>query len=42
MKQKNRISKRLHEVYWQGVTDVICCISLSTTFAIMFVYGFFR
>lgn len=40
--QKKSISKKLHEAYWQGVTDVIGCISLGMTFGFMFVYGFFR
>jgi len=35
MKYKTRLKK----AYWQGVTDVICCIGVSMIFAIMFVYG---
>lgn len=31
--------RRLHKIYWQGVTDVISCIAISMIFAVMFVYG---
>lgn len=42
MKQKKNISKQLHQMYWQGVTDIICGFGLAVTFSVMFVYGFFR
>lgn len=42
MKQKKSISEELHKAYWGGVTDVICGFGLTMTFAMMFVYGFFR
>lgn len=42
MKRKKSISEELHKAYWRGATDVICGFGLAVTFAIMFVYGFFR
>ncbi len=39
-KRKKSISEELHKAYWRGVTDVVGCIVVSMTFALMFAYAF--
>lgn len=34
-----RNKRRMHKAYWAGITDCICCITISIIFATMFIIG---